>query len=606
MTIKINLNCLFFVLFQFIVISLDAQTFYITETLRNNAAPTFTFGGDPKAYLTSGVEDSVGDGWLRLTKDLRYQKGYAIVNQSFPSTLGVQVDLEFKIWRINLKGVGADGFSVFLFDATTDPFIIGGFGGSLGYAQFDNVGANKSSGLSGGYVGIGLDEFGNYSKEFEGRIGGEGFHKNSIGVRGPTPTFSWLKGNFDLGFMLEYGQATERPSDSVYYRRIQIEIIPISGSFGHHYKIKVRIKTENSKRFYDVLSYELPSVPPSMLKLGFAASTGDCINFHEVRNLQITTPGGVRVIKSVDKTVADVGEELTYTVELFNQSDTLVSSGLFLNDLIDLPSSKFQITSVKFENNDYSGNNATGYSDSVFSRISMTMEPSSQATFIVKGKIKGYPQNGTITNTAIFNVGSTGIIDHDTKNDTSSVTTMVNDLGLCAIDDSAKAIHGIPVNIPVLDNDLESRTPIDRSSVSIVDLPRHGEASPKGDGTVDYTAEDGYFGDDLFTYKVKDGTDTWDTATVFIVVRPNIFFIPNIFTPNGDNINDCFVIPGLIDYPKSRLKILNRWGNEVYFNLDYQNDWDGYGLNEGTYFYSLVLLNGGKEIVYKGWVLLKR
>jgi len=606
MTVRMNLNHLFFVLFQLFVISLDAQTFYISETLRNSVAPTFTFGGDPKAYLTSGVDDPVGDGWLRLTKDLKYQKGYAFVNQSFPSTLGVQVDLEFKIWRNNSEAVGADGFSVFLFDATTDSFIIGGFGGSLGYAQFDNVGADKSSGLSGGYVGIGIDEFGNYSKEFEGRIGGEGFHKNSIGVRGSTPTFSWLKGNFDLGFMLEHGQASQRPPDSSYYRRLQIEILPISGNSANHYKIKVRIKTEDSKKFYEVLSYELPGVPPPMLKLGFAASTGDCINFHEVRNLQITTPGGVRVVKSVDKTVADVGEELTYTVDLFNQSDTLVSSGLFFEDLIDQPSSKFQITSVKFYNNDYLGNKATGYSDSVFSKISMTMEPSSQSTFIVKGKIKGCPQSGTITNTAVFNVGSTGIIDHDTKNDTSSVTTIVNDLGLCAIDDSIKAFLGTLVNIPVLDNDLESRTPIDRSSVSIVDGPLHGDALPKGDGTVDYTARDDYFGEDHFTYKVKDGTDIWDTANVVIEIRPRTLFIPNIFTPNGDNINDRFVIPGLADYPKSRLKILNRWGNEVYFSSDYQNDWDGYGLNEGTYFYSLVLQDGGKEIVYKGWVLLKR
>lgn len=63
--------------------------------------------------------------------------------------------------------------------------------------------------------------------------------------------------------------------------------------------------------------------------------------------------------------------------------------------------------------------------------------------------------------------------------------------------------------------------------------------------------------------------------------------IPNVFTPNGDGINDVFKIEGLENYPGSPLLIINRWGNEVYRQDNYTNDWDGSQLPEGVYYYIL-------------------
>ncbi len=64
-------------------------------------------------------------------------------------------------------------------------------------------------------------------------------------------------------------------------------------------------------------------------------------------------------------------------------------------------------------------------------------------------------------------------------------------------------------------------------------------------------------------------------------------YIPNIFTPNNDGINDFFSIKGL-DNDTWQIFIYNRWGNLVFYSPDYQNDWDGEKCSDGTYYYLLT------------------
>ena len=91
------------------------------------------------------------------------------------------------------------------------------------------------------------------------------------------------------------------------------------------------------------------------------------------------------------------------------------------------------------------------------------------------------------------------------------------------------------------------------------------------------------------------------------VQEVNPLIIPNIFTPNGDNVNDTFFIPGLETYSDNELTIINRWGNHVYEKKDYKNDWAGQGLVEGTYYYLLKVKNrAGAWDVYKGYLTLVR
>ena len=69
--------------------------------------------------------------------------------------------------------------------------------------------------------------------------------------------------------------------------------------------------------------------------------------------------------------------------------------------------------------------------------------------------------------------------------------------------------------------------------------------------------------------------------------------VPNVITSNGDNINDNLVIANREDFDKVSLKIFNRWGNIVYENDDYKDDWKGIDksgkeLMEGVYFYMVT------------------
>ena len=73
-----------------------------------------------------------------------------------------------------------------------------------------------------------------------------------------------------------------------------------------------------------------------------------------------------------------------------------------------------------------------------------------------------------------------------------------------------------------------------------------------------------------------------------------VVVVPNVITPsNKDGANDVFVIKGLDLYPNSRLMIFNRWGNKIYENEDYQNDWGkDKSLVDGVYYWVLYMRDG--------------
>lgn len=98
------------------------------------------------------------------------------------------------------------------------------------------------------------------------------------------------------------------------------------------------------------------------------------------------------------------------------------------------------------------------------------------------------------------------------------------------------------------------------------------------------------------------------------IVKVIDFNIPEGFSPNGDFINDLFVIRGIVNYPNNTFVIFNRWGNKIYEASSYLNTWDGRAtkglrvggeeLPIGIYFYVLDLGNGSG--IYKGTIYLNR
>jgi len=85
-------------------------------------------------------------------------------------------------------------------------------------------------------------------------------------------------------------------------------------------------------------------------------------------------------------------------------------------------------------------------------------------------------------------------------------------------------------------------------------------------------------------------------------LTPREIFIPQGFSPNGDGMHDYFELT-LACGVTAKLTIFNRWGERVYQNNNYQNEWNGFSnhgnfmgklLPEGTYYYTIELSNGSK------------
>jgi len=86
--------------------------------------------------------------------------------------------------------------------------------------------------------------------------------------------------------------------------------------------------------------------------------------------------------------------------------------------------------------------------------------------------------------------------------------------------------------------------------------------------------------------------------------------IYDVFSPNGDGVNDTWIIDGLQDYANNDLQIFNRWGNVVFEANPYDNTWDGESdkgelLPSATYYY-ILKLNDVNKSIYSGPITLIR
>ena len=90
------------------------------------------------------------------------------------------------------------------------------------------------------------------------------------------------------------------------------------------------------------------------------------------------------------------------------------------------------------------------------------------------------------------------------------------------------------------------------------------------------------------------------------IVMPELF-IPNIFTPNGDGINDKFRIGGIAAFPENTLTVINKRGKLVYSKKNYDNSWDGEGQPDDIYYYYFTAVSfEGVTTTHRGYVYIKR
>lgn len=135
-----------------------------------------------------------------------------------------------------------------------------------------------------------------------------------------------------------------------------------------------------------------------------------------------------------------------------------------------------------------------------------------------------------------------------------------------------------------------------------------------GDGNVSteanpenmYAEEGSYF----ITLIANNGICT-SSASDSIHINPETFiYIPNAFTPNGNELNDGF-IPRGIGIEDFRMTVYDRWGNELYFTASLEEPWNGLlngrELPADVYVYRVDIVDVlGEEKCYRGSVTLVR
>lgn len=267
-------------------------------------------------------------GYLQLTDSAGNRAGSILYNRPIPATAGVSITFD----QFQYGGNGADGIGFFLVDGSTDLTATGGLGGSLGYAQ-----RGDEPGVEGAYVGVGLDAYGNFYGDGEGRGTGcpagqqspqraEGANApNVITVRGPG---SGLIGYCWQGATVQAPVArpvstldgtlrvdTDDPAEA--QRRVNIQVTPAEP--GSPPRIIVQIQWTPGGAWIEELNILAPPNTPSTYKFGLSASTGGSNDVHLIRNALVDTIeplAALQLEKQVDRTGDPLPAEITTGTEI--------------------------------------------------------------------------------------------------------------------------------------------------------------------------------------------------------------------------------------------------------------------------------------------------
>ena len=129
-----------------------------------------------------------------------------------------------------------------------------------------------------------------------------------------------------------------------------------------------------------------------------------------------------------------------------------------------------------------------------------------------------------------------------------------------------------------------------------------------------FTYPEGFVGQYLITLTVQNSLGCSDSSSVVLVVNPDVLaYIPNAFTPGGDEFNSSwkFYLSG-VDEQDFTILIFNRWGQMIWECHDINGQWDGsyngYYVPDGTYVWrsEFKVLNSSEKRVIMGYVTIIR
>jgi type IV pilus assembly protein PilY1 len=267
------------------------------------------------------LPDPVGKGALRFTNGRPggyHQNGAIVLNpaQAFTSSAGVQVTFTTVTYRGDSGGGGndgADGISFFLMDALVPPDL-GAFGGSLGYtcSNTNNDPTLRADGtqrgydgLVGAYIGLGIDEFGNFlngSNPLTGYNGdntasGYGYVPDRIGLRGGgNVAWSWLNKNYpnqypaglntaqrasavqktcSTGILWDFsGSATTPVPAAVAPPASPLDYPAIPNAFSVLSGVQIAAESADTRNAGTPITYKLKITPAGLLSLAYSINSG--------------------------------------------------------------------------------------------------------------------------------------------------------------------------------------------------------------------------------------------------------------------------------------------------------------------------------------------
>ncbi|MFD2594850.1 T9SS type B sorting domain-containing protein, partial [Sphingobacterium griseoflavum] len=321
----------------------------------------------------------------------------------------------------------------------------------------------------------------------------------------------------------------------------------------------------------------------------------------ETPEIPVDRESKLRIEKVADEMRVKAGEATSFTVTVTNDGPADIAVGRTIN-LRERPG-----VGVTIQSYSVMGTNASIMGTDNAAVLTTTEPIPVGGTIIVKiAALVDEDAPDNITNgITVWGPDEPDTEDPDDEDDTDPIP--VDHPRIQAMDDFIEAKAAVPVTVNVLENDVVTKWEIDPSTVEIVSFTPGSTVILLGNGEVSYTSSVDFMGEDTFIYRVRDIKGRWSNqATVHVAVSENPLVIPNVITPNGDNLNDRLVILGTESFDRISLTIINRWGNEVYRNDNYRGEWDGRGLNDGTYFVFVRAIKGGNSTEVKSTVLIKR